>query len=272
MIKAIFFDLDGTLLNSKKQIQPESIATIKKCKEKGIIFFICTARSPMLDKMLGFDKETLSLFEGGVYCNGAVIKSNKINTYKYISADVVKTTVEQVNSYADVHIALHLTDDHHSFNHYLPDEMLGPWGLERDEILPLDENAFSSTAKMIIYYEYLVGANQLLPEQLYKDIVDASSNNANIYLQDNGKTIQLAAKNISKLSAIKEVAKYYDISDEEIAVFGDDINDIEMLSRFQNSVAMGNAIPEVKEIATYVTHNNDSDGISYALEHILKVL
>ena len=45
-----------------------------------------------------------------------------------------------------------------------------------------------------------------------------------------------------------------------------------MLSYFKNSVAMGNAIPEVKEIATYITHSNDSEGISFALEHILKVI
>ena len=226
----------------------------------------------MLDKMLGFDKEMLDLFDGGVYCNGAVIKTIKINTYNYISVEVTKATVEQVNSYPNVHIALHLTNDYHSFNHYLPDYMLGPWGLEREEILPLDESAFTSAAKMIIYYEYLVDANQFLPEQLYKDIMATSACNANIYLQDKGKTIQIAAKNISKLSAIKEIAQVYSFSDDEIAVFGDDINDNEMLSWFKNSVAMGNAVPEVKEISTYVTHSNDSDGISYALEHILKVI
>ena len=272
MIKAIFFDLDGTLLNSKKQIQPSAISALKKCKEKNIKIFISTARAPMLDKMLGFDKETIDLFDGGVYCNGAVIKTNKINTYHYISANIVKTIVELVNNYLDVHVALHLTNDHHSFNHYLPDEMLGPWGLERDEILPFGEYPFSNAAKIIIYYEYLVGANQLLPEQLYKDIISTSSNNANIYLQDKGKTIQIADKNISKLSAIKDVIETYGFTDDEIAVFGDDINDNEMLSYFKNSVAMGNAIPEVKEIATHITHSNDSEGISFALEHILKAI
>ena len=58
----------------------------------------------------------------------------------------------------------------------------------------------------------------------------------------------------------------------EIAVFGDDFNDIEMLSEYPFSVAMGNAEAQVKAVAKYVTLDNDSDGIYEAIYNILKLM
>ena len=55
-------------------------------------------------------------------------------------------------------------------------------------------------------------------------------------------------------------------------VFGDDLNDIEMLSEFPISIAMGNAEETVKQTARYTTLSNESDGIYYALKNILNLI
>ena len=65
MIKALFFDLDGTLLTSNKKISDLSFETLRTCKEKGIYVFVVTARAPMLDVMLGWDECVYSLLDGG---------------------------------------------------------------------------------------------------------------------------------------------------------------------------------------------------------------
>ena len=52
------------------------------------------------------------------------------------------------------------------------------------------------------------------------------------------------------------------ISKEEIIAFGDSANDLEMLSSLPNSIAMGNAIDSIKQVAAYVTEANDKDGIA----------
>ncbi len=62
------------------------------------------------------------------------------------------------------------------------------------------------------------------------------------------------------------------LTQEEIAVFGDDLNDMEMLSHCPNSVAMGNAHPRIKEIAAHVTLSNDADGIAHALKSIFHII
>lgn len=67
MIKAVFFDLDGTLLNSKKQISEETVLALKKCREKDVKLFVATARPPILDRMLNWTEKEFGLFDGGIF-------------------------------------------------------------------------------------------------------------------------------------------------------------------------------------------------------------
>ena len=62
------------------------------------------------------------------------------------------------------------------------------------------------------------------------------------------------------------------IQPEELAVFGDDLNDLEMIRAYPVSVAMGNAVEEVKSVAKYVTLDNDKGGIAHALKEILHII
>ena len=57
MIKAVFFDLDGTLLSDRKTISPVNRKALRHLREKGIKVFLATARSPMLDRMLGWTED-----------------------------------------------------------------------------------------------------------------------------------------------------------------------------------------------------------------------
>ena len=62
------------------------------------------------------------------------------------------------------------------------------------------------------------------------------------------------------------------MQDEEIAVFGDDVNDLEMIQAYPVSIAMGNAVEEVKAAAKHITLPNDEGGIAYALKDILHII
>ena len=68
--------------------------------------------------------------------------------------------------------------------------------------------------------------------------------------------------NVSKGNAIKYLLKVLNINKENSICFGDSINDIEMFKSVGISVAMGNSIEEIKNIADYITDTNDNDGIS----------
>ena len=78
---------------------------------------------------------------------------------------------------------------------------------------------------------------------------------------------ELIPKNCSKATGIDFIVNYMDASLDNCYVFGDSSNDLSMLRHVKNSVAMGNAVPEVLEQTSYVTTPVDRDGIYVALKH-----
>ena len=79
-----------------------------------------------------------------------------------------------------------------------------------------------------------------------------------------GRGFEVSNKGISKLSGIHWMAEHFGINHENIVVFGDNYNDIEMLEGIKHSVAMGNAVEAAKEAATYVTDHVGEHGIEKA--------
>ncbi len=82
------------------------------------------------------------------------------------------------------------------------------------------------------------------------------------------KGFEVANKGTSKLSGILAMAQHFGIDQDHIYVFGDNYNDIEMLSGIENSIAMGNAVDEAKEVAAYTTDHVGEDGIEKACYHL----
>lgn len=85
------------------------------------------------------------------------------------------------------------------------------------------------------------------------------------------KATYLEIKNIaaSNKMAINYLLKQYHVTPNEVIAIGNNYNDIEMLQMAGLGVAMGNAPEEVKAHADYITLDNDSDGISFALEQFI---
>lgn len=273
MIQALFFDLDGTLLSSDKTLLPSTVEALRQCRAKGVKVFLATARSPRLAQKLGWPQDVAALFNGGLHSNGACIVMDGQIAYTYIDPDAVRLCVQEAARHEGVQLSLHMEGDLHAFNHFMPDRMLAPWGMKREDIVPLDDHAMHHAVKLLIYYDYLLeSSGRLLPAALHPALLRQCDEKAHIYLTDGGSTIQVASKEASKHLAIERVRQQLGLAPEDIAVFGDDLNDVEMLSHCPNSVAMGNAHPQVKAIAAHVTRSCDEDGIAYALKEILHVI
>ena len=79
--------------------------------------------------------------------------------------------------------------------------------------------------------------------------------------------VEVTANNVNKATAINSILDEWKLDKNEIIAFGDSNNDLEMLDYVGVGVAMGNASDNVKNQSDYVTLDNDSDGIYYALKH-----
>ncbi len=99
--------------------------------------------------------------------------------------------------------------------------------------------------KIINQHKSLVDSNFPKEGTIYYDIVDENS---------------------SKGEAVKHFCKIFNIVKENRIAIGDDHNDISMFNECGVTVAMGNALPSLKEIADYITNDNNHDGVADFLE------
>ena len=82
---------------------------------------------------------------------------------------------------------------------------------------------------------------------------------------------QIMHKDATKAKAVAELAQYWNISKSDVVAFGDDYNDLDMLSFSGISVAMGNAVDELKIVADFICLGNDEDGLAkWIEEHVLR--
>ena len=271
MIKAIFFDLDGTLLSSRKIIPQSAIAALKACREKNIKLFIATARTPDLDKCLGWNVETLSIFHGGVYCNGAINILGNEAEYNFIDSRVINGIVTVMKNYPHINLSLQSVNNVHAFNNNLSKSELSVWGTEDGKIFSTESISYEEILKVLIFDGGFTTELKVIPRKVINILSDVCGKLARLYVTDEGRVIQVGNIKASKYNGVESIRNRLGINTNEIAVFGDDINDLEMLSGYENSVAMGNAIDVIKSAARFVTKTNDNDGIAFAIENILNV-
>ena len=271
-MKALFFDLDGTLLDSSKKIPASARAALQQARQRGVKVYLATARSPRLGETLGWTEEEFSLFNGGIYSNGGYVEAEGQGCYAFIDRDAVREVVAAVQAEGRVHMSLHTPGHGYTINFPLTENLKKSWGITEENLRPLDENTMAHTAKMLIFWRELVGETELLPSELCRQVQAICQGRAKAYVTDRGSSMQLTSLEAGKLLAIRSVQQQLGLKDEEIAVFGDDLNDLEMISAYPVSVAMGNAVEEVKSAAKYVTLPNDEGGIAHALKNILHII
>jgi len=246
MIKALFFDLDGTLLNDDKKISRQTRLTLEKCKENGIKLFIATGRPPLLDLMLGWDNQTLSLFDGGLYHNGGCIEIGEWKEYSPIDDKIVGGAVKIVNGCESLNIALQLENELHAFRFPLDERAYKLWGLNPAMCFGLNHVNNLRTIKILIFYGNFIDTVKNIENDLVSSIETLCKNKAWFYV-DRGLFIVITS--VNKFEGVEKIRKKLNLAKDEIVVFGDDVNDIEMLAAYPNSFAMGNAENHIKEAA-----------------------
>ena len=269
MIKAIFFDLDGTLLNSQKIITQKTREILKKCRNNGVKLFIATARPPLLERMLAWDKDTFSLFDGGIYYNGGCRIINGLKEYQTVSDKIVQEAIRYVRKYDNLNIALQLTDEQHAFRFPLEDKGYKSWGIDSENAFNLQQAKNFKTVKILVFFNNLIDSVTPIDDGLVISLKELCEGNAQFYLTDKGKCVQIMGQAVNKAKSIERIRKSLGFEKTEIAVFGDDYNDIEMLRECGIGIAMGNALEEVKAAADYVCGDCDDNGVAHWLEENL---
>ncbi|MCQ2009807.1 HAD family hydrolase [Sporolactobacillus sp. STSJ-5] len=258
LIKALVFDLDGTLLNSQKIISERNQEALMRSYQSGVKLFIATARPPRsVNKMV--PKELLDC-ASGIYYNGAYVKEihGKTMSYTISSADSGKL-IDFMCS--------HNEKDAISIE-------------SEDRLYALSDETFAKNAKHMVLPPTIVTPSELkkLPANKIllfhcpssvKSFVMQYTDQLTIVETDSKELMQIMAKDISKSRAVSALCKKMNISMDSVMSFGDDWNDLDLFKACGYSVAMGNAEPELKPFASMTTATNDEDGVAQILEQLM---
>lgn len=254
--KILFFDVDSTLYSHKTNSVPLSaIEAIKQARKNGHIIVLATGRSKLLTSTLGiFDVIDFDYF---VTINGTLVIDKDDNIIFSLPCD--KESINKVLKIVDKHelnlcfinkddYYLYKEEDKRSHLGYDPLHIIVPPKKQY-----MDEDIYQMN--LFCEDEYV---NEFINET--KDYLSYSK------LNDYGYDVY--AKDQTKATGIEHLIAYLNIDKKNTIAFGDGHNDREMIEYCEIGVAMGNALPKVKEVSNYITDDIDNNGIYNAMKYL----
>lgn len=255
-MKAVFFDIDGTIWDRNLWIPESTKEAITKLRENGHLAFICSGRtrsyiqSPkLLD--LGFD----GIIAG---CGTYIEEHGRELFYQEIEKE---EAARALAVFRDCHMSvimegktnLYLDEEEFAGNDY-PKRLKKEVG---EHLLPITGNEGK--------WELSKFSCALLDEK-YKEAVALLEADYEILIHE-GPFAEFVPKGYSKASGIQKTCELLGIAWEDTYAFGDSVNDLAMLRFVAHGIAMGNGTKEAKEAAEYVTADLKEDGIYKGLKH-----
>ena len=254
MVRAIFFDIDGTLLSHKANSVPASaVRALEALREKGILTFIATGRHlPELKKLRALDGLH---FDGAVSLNGQYC-CNDAGVIYHCPLDRADVAVLLDYLKENPHPCILVEPDrmYINFHNALVEKVQAAIHSELPTIGDLDRGYDHPIYQVILYMNDLERAS--LPPMPGIKFTSWNMGGADGIPANGGKS-----------TGIAKVLAHYGIAKAETMAFGDGENDVDMFSAVGTAIAMGNACRSAKEAAHYITDKVDEDGIWNALKH-----
>lgn len=251
MIKAVFFDVDGTLLSLQDNRFPDSARfALMQLKKKGIRIFIATGRH--LSEMKSLEIMELP-FDGYVLLNGQLcLDANKNVLCSYPISQEAKHTLVELYEKKDIPI---IFVEQESLYINMSNETVEE--AQRTIALPIPPIAAYSGNPL---YQATAFVNKEECEHIMKQLPHCKM------MRWNDVAVDIISDRGGKAIGIAEILKHYHLQRDEIMAFGDNENDMDMLAFAGLGIAMGNALDIVKEVSDDVTDTVDEDGIYHALQ------
>lgn len=259
MIKLIATDMDGTLLDDNKKLNEEFHEVYTKLSKKGIKFVVASGRhySEMHPYFREKYKDVIYIAENG----SQIIYEDKEIFVSTMDLDDVIQISNDAKIIDGIDIILSGSDNLYLYNfRNKPVEELRKLYCDYkvlNDLSDLKEKVF----KVSIFNEN--GSHYHTHKSIYDNWEGKLTITASAFVWTD-----IYNKEVNKGAALNILKNKFKIVDEEVMVFGDYNNDIEMLKQGFHSYAMENAAEEVKNIAKFIAKSNNDNGVLEAIKNI----
>lgn len=270
-IKMIALDMDGTLLNSKKECSKRTINALKQAQEKGVMIVPATGRAinglPQVLKDLGV--------RYGIFCNGAScydLLENKLIASTHFTPEEALKLLHMGDKYDACHDIYAGGCGYCEgkyldvFDTYTEDKEIQ--NLIRSTRKRLDGTLddFLKETDMTVEKVNMFFRNLDEREEAIQEFSKTGITNPVSALYNNLEMTKIGS---TKGHALMQLAEYFGFEKEETMACGDAGNDLSMIKAAGIGVAMGNATEEIKQAADDITDTNDQDGVAKAIEKFI---
>lgn len=266
MYKMICIDIDGTLIKPDQTLSSETVKAIKRARDKGVMIVLSTGR---MYRSARIYSDELELDFPIISANGSYVKdkaTNEVIYEKTLSKDDLKFIMGVLDKYG-VKINFYNNDTMYISEH-------------REYVTRYEALSKTLPPEKRIEIKYITNdypMNDFIEEfggYIQKGIVfphqgiitsirnDVAENKLLKVVSSDVDNIEFTSHLADKGLGVLALAKAKNIKPSEIICVGDSENDLSMLKIAGLPVAMGNAIPLLKEVATYVTDTNVNDGVA----------
>ena len=261
--KLIALDIDGTLLNSNKELTPHTRYALIEAQRQGKRIIIASGRHPVgvvplaNDLMLGRYGGFIMAFGGGkiIDCTTGKTVVSKLFPKEYLP-DIVGVL-------KDSNITVMVHDERKIFaNNRVNDYTYVERDILKMDMIAVDD--FISAVNFDINKILLAGE----PDELdkYQEILSKRYDGLLDVYKSVPYFLEIMPFGVSKGSMLPLLLEKLGVNKDELIAFGDNYNDMTMIGYAGFGVAMSNGEEEVKKIANYVCESNDDDGIAKTLE------
>lgn len=259
MIKFIATDMDGTLLNEKNEIHEDFYSVFNEIREKKIIFAAASGRQyyNLVKRFKDIKDNMMFIAENGTF----VVYKGKELLVNGLRKETAIELIEIGRNIDESYVIL--------------------CGKKSAYIEKSDERLIKQTEKYYERYEIVEDLTKVEDEFLKVTICDFkgaeyNSNNYYDFYRDKVQVtvsgelwLDMTAKGVNKGVAINKIQELLEIKYEETMVFGDYLNDLEMMSSAYYSYAMENAHEDLKKVARFRAKSNNDNGVVQAIREIL---
>lgn len=266
IIKAFCSDIDGTLLNSVRDLSPRLKAVIASFRED---FPVILASSRMPDAMRHLLHDMHRFPQPLISYNGGYVLSATGEVLEDVSIPVdLVAKILMLTQKTDIHVSLYQgenwyeeKDDYWSQREIRNTKVACTW-LPAMDVIDLWSKDNSGAHKVMC-----MGTHEAIA-WLFGELHLAHSEELHLY-RSSDTYLEIAPRAISKATGLRRILdRGFDFGMESVIAFGDNYNDIDLLQSVGWGVAVDNARMEVKAVANEVTLHNKEDGVAATLEKI----
>lgn len=261
--KAVFLDIDGTLIHSDHSVSPLTRQTLETLLNKGMHTILVSARPyhgiTTIAQAAGTEEQIICSLNGSYIVNKgkAIFDTNiQIDTVQELETAIGKENITAIY-YCGMQWYSNKNNAHTAKEQKITkvpcqilsfEEMLDQWSSQKkgpNKILYVADSP-----------EQIEALRIHIPIDLKQKLTISSSKP--VYLE-------IMNRDASKMEAIKYILRYFNINREDSIAIGDHFNDAKMIQYAGLGIAMGNAPQAIKNIADFITDTNNNDGVAKAL-------